>query len=285
MNLKMEEIDIIENNISLLKTSIEFEEVIKDCLSEKFSDDEISEMDMLGYRRDKLNQLQYRFSNIYNLDILSPENGFSILNIDDSEDFKIKRYLHRFLSYKSLTGGKNANVDGSAEIFELISANAAKNYLGDGANIIMVGEGNKALTKIRLKEIVGILQEREGRDYNLPDRAKDDGVDFIVYKSFDSRNVGNIIILGQACVGKYYNNKKSIRDRWKTEYITYSVKPPITLLSVVYYLDEPNLRKVHSEFDNAIVFDRGRIIKYYDTTDVGLSNKIIDFVNKEICEE
>jgi len=281
----MEEMDIIENNISLLKTSIEFEDVIKDCLSEKFPDGEISEMDMLGYRRDKLNQLQYRFSNIYNLDILSPENGFSILNIDDSEDFKIKRYLHRFLSYKSLTGGEGANSDGSAELFELISANAVKNYLGNGAETIMVGEGSKALTETRLEDIVGILREKGGVFHNLPKKAKDDGVDFIVYKTFDARYVGNIIILGQACVGKHYNNKKPIRDRWKTEYITYSVKPPITLLSVVYYLDETNLRKVHSEFDNAIVFDRGRIMKYYDTTDVDLNDKIIDFVNKEISEE
>lgn len=285
MNLKMDEIDIIENNISLLEPSIEFEDVINNYLSEKLSEAEISKLDLLGFRRDKISQLQYRFSNIYNLDILSPENGYSVLNVGDNKAFKIKKYLHRFLSFKSLTGGAGANADGSAELFELISANAVKNYLGDDSKIVMVGEGNEALTKVRLKEIVDILQEREGRDYNLPDKAKDDGVDFIVYKPLDARNVGNIIILGQACVGKHYNNKKPIQDRWKREYIIYYVNPPIALLSVVYYLNESNLRKVHSDFNNAIVFDRGRIMKNYDTSDNDLNNRIIDFVDEKINEE
>lgn len=283
--MKMNEIDIIENNISLLKTSIDFEEIIDDCLSEKFSESEISEMDLLGYRRDKVRELQYRFSNIYNLDVLTPENGFSILNIDKSEDYKIKKYLHRFLSYKSITGGEGANSDGSAQLFELISANAVKNYLGSGAETIMVGEGKEALTKERLKEIIDILKEKDGVVHNLPNMAKDDGVDFIVYKTIDIRDVGNIIILGQACVGKHYNDKKAIRERWKVEYITYSIRPPMSLLSVVYFLDESDLRKVHSDFNNAIVFDKGRIIKYYNTEDVDLNDKIINFVNDKISDE
>jgi hypothetical protein len=283
--MKMNEIDIIESNISLLKTSIDFEEIIDDCLSEIFSESEISEMDLLGYRRDKISQLQYRFSNIYNLDILTPENGFSILNIDESENYKIKKYLHRFLSYKSITGGECANSDGSARLFELISANAVKNYLGSGAETIMVGEGKEALTKERLKEITDILNERDGLTHNLPKMAKDDGVDFIVYKNLDIRNVGNIIILGQACVGRHYKNKKTIRDRWKDEYIGYSIKPPLTLLSIVYYLDESNLKRVHSDFNNSIIFDKGRIIKYYNTADVILNDEIISFVDREISDE
>jgi len=281
----MEEIDIIENNISLLKTSIEFEEVIKDCLSEKYSDSEIGEIDLLEYRRDKVNQLKYRFSNIYNLDILSPENGFSILNIDDSEDFKIKKYLHRFLSFKSLTGGEGANAEGSAELFEFISANAVKSFLGEGSHSLMVGEKRGNLTKERLIQITEELHEKPGVYHNLPKKAKDDGVDFIVFKPMDKRDVGNIVILGQACLGWHFSQKKSIYDRWKDEYITFAVKPPTTLLSVVSYLDNDKLKEVHSVFGNSIVFDRGRIMKYYDITDVKLNNKIIDFVNEKINEE
>lgn len=284
INLKMDEIDIIENNISLLDSSIKFDDIINNYLSENFSYNEIREMDLLEFRKDKIRQLQFRFANIYKMDILSPEDGYSILNVDDREGFNIKKYLHRFLSFKSLTGGAGANADGSAELFEYISANAVKNYLGKGARTIMVGEGKKALTKVRLKEIVDILNEREGRDYNLPEKAKDDGVDFIVYKPLDTRNIGNIIILGQACVGKHYNNKKPIYDRWKNEYIIYYVRPPVVLLSVVYYLNESDLRKVHSDFFNAIVFDRGRIMNFYDTSDDNLNKRIIKFVNKKINE-
>lgn len=275
----MKEIDIIENRISLLESSVEFKEIIDEYLSETFDEDEIEAMDKLEFRKNRLSQIQYRFTEMYDLNILSPENGFSILTVEDNEDINIKKYLHRFLSFKSITGGANANADGSAELFENISANSVKKFLGDGAKIIMVGEGRSSLTPERLIQISNLINENEGVHVNLPNRAKDDGVDFIVYKPIDARNIGNLIILGQACVGKHYNDKKVIHQRWQDEYITFAIKPPTTLLSVVYFLEPDKLRQVHSEFGNSIVFDKARIIKYYDTTDTILNNKIIEFVN------
>lgn len=275
----MKEIDIIENRISLLEPFIKFEEIINGYLSETFPEDEIEAMSKLEFRKNQLSQLQYRFTEMYNLNILSPENGFSILKVEDNEEINIKKYLHRFLAFKSITGGTNANADGSAELFEYISANAVKKFLGDGAEIIMVGEGRSNLTTERLIQISNDIKEVEGVFTNLPARAKDDGVDFIVYKPLDSRNIGNLIVLGQACVGKHYNDKKTIYQRWQDEYITFAIKPPTTLLSVVYFLDSDKLRQVHSEFGNSIVFDRARIIKYFDTTDAVLNNRIIEFVN------
>jgi len=278
----MKEIDIIENRISLLEPFIEFEEIIDEYLSETFPEDEIESMNKLEFRKNQLNQLQYRFTEMYDLNILSPENGFSVLKIEDDEDINVKKYLHRFLSFKSITGGANANVDGSAELFECISANAVKKFLGDGAEIIMVGEGRSRLTSERLIQISNLINENEGVHFNLPDRAKDDGVDFIVYKPIDTRNIGNLIILGQACVGKHYNDKKVIHQRWQDEYITFAIKPPTTLLSVVYFLEPDKLRQVHSEFGNSIIFDKARIIKYYNPNETELNDRIIEFVNNRI---
>ncbi len=280
-----EEIDIIENSISLLNTSIEFEEIIDSYLSGVSTDEEIKGDDRLSYRKRKLDQLQYRFKKIYNLDILCPENGCSVLNVKCSSNLRVKMYLHRFLSFKNSTGGGNANADGSAELFEDISANAVKNYLGDGSKSIMVGEGRANLTETRLKQISKEIHENTGLYDNLPNQAKDDGVDFIVYKPIDERNVGNLVILGQACIGKNFRLKKSIRQRWQNEYITYAVKPPTTLLSIVCFLEADELKKVHSDFDNSIVFDKGRIMKYYNTNDKDLNSRIINFVNENINDD
>lgn len=275
----MDEIDVIENKISILDNQIEFEEIINIFLSDKYSEDEIQEMDVLGFRKEKGSQINKRFSNIYQLDILTPENAYSVFNVKDGIDFNVKKHLHRFLSHKSLTGGTGSIADGSAELFEYISANAVKNYLGTGSKTIMVGEGKSRLTDVRLNEIVKELYERAGSFDNLPERAQDDGVDFIAYKPIDERNIGSTIVLGQACVGKHAEAKKEIKKRWITEYMNYYIGPPSTLLSVVYYLDETNLKRVHSEFGDAIVFDKGRIMQYYKPgDDIVLDQKIINFI-------
>jgi hypothetical protein len=278
----MGELDYFENNISLLGATIEFEELVDIFLSENYPESDIEGIDKLGFRRDKLFQLQYRFSNFYDLDIFVPENGYSLINIIKDDIINPKKYLHRFLSYKTLTGGDNANNDGSAKLFEDISANAVKNFLGEGAKSIMVGEGRENLTFGKLDQISVDLKENKGVYNNLPPMAKDDGVDFIVYKPLDDRNVGNLLILGQACIGKNFNQKKPIKSRWRCEYINYAVKPPLTLLSIVSFVESIELRKIHSEFDDAIIFDRGRILKYFDSSDVELNERIINFVENNI---
>ena len=283
MSNTMEVIDIIENKIHLHKSLIDFEQIVDEYLSEH---DESENEDKLAFRKSKFAELFCRVSKIYCMDIsLTSEDGYSIINIEDANDVNVKRYLHRFLSYKCLIGGTNAKQDGSAELFEEISANAVTNYLGLGAKSIMIGEGRKSLTKEVLEKITDELNEKYGIYCNLPDKAKDDGVDFIVYKPVDDRNIGNIIILGQACVGKHYLEKKPINKRWQGEYIKYAVGPPVTLISVVNYLEENNLRKVHSEFGDSLVFDKGRILKYFDISDDVLNRKIIKFINNIIDDE
>lgn len=275
----MSEIDKIESKISLLEDCVDFEEIIESVIIDLPTDENDVEVeDVLEYRKNQAEALLYRFENVYELDILSHEDGYSILSVSNEEKFRVKKYLHKFLVYKNLTGGKDANKDGSAELFEYISANAVKNFLGQGTDIIMVGEGRSNLKEQTLIEITKKLNENKGVYHNLPTRAKDDGVDFIAYKPIDKRNIGNLVVLGQACVGKCFLDKHPIYERWENEYISYAVKPPTTLLSLVNYLDPHDLRSVQSRFRNAIVFDRARIIKYYDVSDETLNKRIIKFV-------
>lgn len=283
----MTEIDAIENKLFLTKDVINFEEAIDEFLSE---DPPEEERDKLEFRKAQAEELLYRFNTIYGLDILTPENGYSLLNVIKKDEelkddvFLIKRYLHLFLIYKSKTGGTGASSDRSGKLFEGISAHAVKNFLGEGSKIILTGEAGDCLSTERLKEITEVLYEKEGSYHNLPQRAKDDGVDFIVYKPLDDRNVGNLIVLGQSSVGKNYGNKKVIHERWQSEYIPFAVRPPTKVLSVVAYLKEDELRQVHSDFGNAIVFDRGRIMKYFNTEDKKLNENIIHFVKNNIIE-
>ncbi len=281
----MGELDCIESKISLLDDIIDFDEIVDDFLSESFKEEDRLQSDEINHKKNYYRSLNYRFTTIYNLDILHPDNGYSQLHVNSDNENKVKRYLHRFLTLKDLNGGENANTDGSAELFECISANAVKNYLGQDSNIIMVGEGKSNLTESKLKEIIDQMKEKTGSFCHLPDQAKDDGVDFIVYKPLDPRNVGNNVFLGQACVGKHYQYKRSIADRWRSEYITFAVKPPTTILSVVCFLEQDQLRKVHSNFSGSIIFDRGRILRYYDISDDELNKRIINHIDNITFEE
>ncbi len=280
-------VNYLDNRISLTKPAIDLGEFITEYLSENHADllEDNNSFDELEYRKDNIMSLQDRFIDYYGIEI-NPEDGYSILTIDtENEENKIKRYLHRFLTYKSLVGGKGANSDGSAKLFEAISANSVRSFIGDNTAIIMIGEGRNNLTAEQLNNISSKMEEKIGTIRDLPSQAKDDGVDFIVFKPFDSRNVGNLVVLGQACVGKSFKSKKPIKKRWKSKYIDFAVQPPATLLSVVCFLEKEELKNIHSEFDDAIVFDRGRIMKYYDVTDTELNDKIISFVNEKIdCE-
>lgn len=277
----MEAVDFIDTNLSLLNSNVDFEDIVK-AYTNQYPLEDYQIFDEFLY--EKFDELITRM-NFYGLsELIIPENGNTTLIIEDQADLNVKKYLHRFLTYKSDTGGLGANSDGSAQLFEDISANAVKNFLGEGSQIIMVGEGRVSLTEARLKEITKEIKESKGVYEDLPMRAKDDGVDFIVYKPLDSRNIGNIIILGQACVGKHYTQKKEIKERWKSDYIKFAIRPPTTLLSIVSFLDIKELKGVHSEFGNAVVFDRGRIIKYFSTSDEELNERIISFVENNINE-
>lgn len=276
----MNDINNIENRLSLFKESIAIEDLVDEYLCEESLDYNPNE-----FRASIANSIIERFTDIYNLNIISTENGNSTFVISTDQNIKAKKYLHRFLTYKNITGGEGANSDGSVALFERISANAVRYYLGANAKIILVGECGECLTEKVLREISIELNEKSGTFDDLPVRAKDDGVDFISYKPFDNRNIGSIVILGQACVGKHAIDKKPIKDRWKVDYIKYAIRPPLTLLSVVEYLDAGKLKSVHSDFNGAIVFDRGRIMRYYDSSDSTLNADIQSWVITNITED
>ncbi len=276
----MKSINEIELEISLLENEIDFNFIIDDYLHENYADDEIE------VRRLMFNELNNRFEQIYKFhNLIQPTNGYSEILVDHGEAFEAQKNLHFFLCKKEKQGGTNASSDGSAELFEKISLNAVANFLEvSREDCLIIGEGRTNLTEQALDDIVDKLKERKGHYNNLPAKAKDDGVDFIVYKPIDTRNVGNLVILGQACVGKSYTSKKPIKERWLNEYIDFPIHP-LTLLSIVNFKDKDELKKLHSEFHRAIIFDRGRILQYFDYNDMPLNEEIKNYIQSNLLDD
>lgn len=279
----MKSIDYVECKLLLTHDEIDFEELVDEYIKDEIIvDSKAPENDDLNnsrYREEIFIKLNNRFVNGYLWNILSISDGYSKLHVKKEND--VKKYLHRFLVYHCENGGQGVKSNGAADLFEKISANAVQSFLGGESKQIIVGEGRDMLKEDLLKDIAASLLEKVGCFNNLPSRAQDDGVDFIVYKDFDLRGVGNIIILGQACIGKHYKTKKPIHKRWKCEYINFAVTP-LCLLSIVHYLDKEKLHEIHSEFSDSIVFDRLRIMKYYNIEDAELNLKIRTFVENNI---
>ncbi|MCT4599462.1 MAG: hypothetical protein N4A32_00990 [Marinifilaceae bacterium] len=279
-NYLIKVIEYIDCNLNLIRSNINFKDLVDESVSSCISieNENLDEYDV-RYREECFNAINNRFKKDYELDIFSIEDGYTKLSIQDGEIEK--KNLHKFLVYHSFNGGENAKSNGAGSLFERISANSVKNFLGKNSKYILVGEDGRNLNKEALEDYAKELSEKFGHCNNLPTKAQDDGVDFIVYKPIDRRNVGNIIVLGQACVGKNFKRKKQIHKRWLNEYINFAITP-LCLLSTVQYLENDDLRNIHSEFGSAIIFDRLRIIKYYNIEDESLNEDICNFVENFI---
>lgn len=284
-------IDYIENRINLTEETIDVNSLIDDYLNEADYDDNTDYMNLSNNYDDVKTEnnhetrlyiaekLLYRFKEIYKMDVISFDNGFTTIIVNQKSLYQNKIVVHRFLTVKSIEGGSHSNVDGSDKLFEKISALSAKSFIGYDSKIIYTGQGTGRLTQDRLSNICNEMKEPKGIFDNLPSEAKDDGVDFIIFKEIDSRNLGNIILLGQSFSGKNIKNKKVQNQRWLKEYILYHVKSIHCALFIVHYFETCSLKRAQSDFENTFVFDRGRILRYYPDTDE-LTSEILDYLIK-----
>ena len=276
----------IEYELSLFEYSINFEELLEKILAEdpdnpdnpNNPDNHNKNVSLSEKRISYFDALQYRFKDIYDLDILNFDNGDARLTINQEEKFTIKKYLHKFLLHFDNNGATGVQPEIS-KLFEKISMNAVKNYLGKNSKGLLTP---CKLNKHSLECIAKTLSEQFGTINNLPPHTKDAGVDFIVYKPIDTRKKGNVVILGQATLGRHFHKKKSINiTKWQ-EFIPFAITP-IRCLSIVEYLTSEKLKSEQNEFEKAIVFDRGRLIKYYHPDeDKTLNDEITKFITNSI---
>ena len=175
--------------------------------------------------------------------------------------------LHYFYClYFSLKGGTSkTNI---TNIFEKISDVCLKKYFNTTTSIITSIGQNNVLLRNSIDNIRQELKESKGSDENIPQKAKDGGIDIITYKPIDSRG-NQVVCLTDATIGKNWRSEKMVKnqlDSWK-EFVHFKVSP-MTCLTIIHVIEPENFHG--SSKDNGLLFDRTRIMKYY-SSDVGIS--------------
>jgi len=152
------------------------------------------------------------------------------------------------------------SIDGNAEnscatgkLFEKISCEAVKNYIGGEA--IIYGFPQKQT----LEEIAYLLNERF--NYNPTSNFKDRGVDIIAWKSFDDSRKSQMVGLFQCAAG--YNWKKKLLevpiDAWRN-YISWSSTLPFKGFTTPVVIDEEIFHE--TTLTGGLMIDRPRLYRY-----------------------
>jgi hypothetical protein len=175
------------------------------------------------------------------------------------------------------------SIDGAAEnscatgkLFEKISCEAVKSYLG--GNAIIYGFPHKQT----LEEIASILNERF--NYNPTSNFKDRGVDIIAWKSFDDSRKSQMVGLFQCAAG--YNWKKKLLevpiDAWRC-YISWSSTLPFKGFVTPVVIDEEVFHE--TTLAGGLMIDRPRIYRYLKnatTTNQLLKSELITWCTEKI---
>lgn len=170
-------------------------------------------------------------------------------------------YLHYFYClYYSLEGGTSVRT--VTNIFEKISDISLKNYFCTNNSITTSIGQNNVLLKNAIDDIRNKLGESKGSDEYIPSKAKDGGIDIITFKPIDNRG-NQVICLTDATIGKNWRTEKNVISQlssW-TEFIHFKVTP-ITCLAIVHIVAPEDFHS--SSKSNGLLFDRTRIMKFYD---------------------
>lgn len=131
--------------------------------------------------------------------------------------------------YFSLYGAKNQHNE--TKLFELISAEAVKNYL-QGESIV-IGFPRDRSFKDTVQELSKNLYERRG-GWEVDAYAKDSGLDIVAWKAFGDKRAGQVVLLLQCGAGYHWKNKKPVPKivwqnyiSWSSTFLTGMVMPII----------------------------------------------------------
>lgn len=113
-------------------------------------------------------------------------------------------------------------------LFELISAEAARSYLGDNSQLLRTGwpSHSRAERPTSFSDLLALLKEKTGEFHWSPrplppkwreNAPKDEGVDFVIWKSFQDQRLGSLFMLGQCACGADWENKLTDLERAKLE--------------------------------------------------------------------
>lgn len=172
-------------------------------------------------------------------------------------------------------------------IFERIAVELTANFLGPNTKFAHVGAPNEKKrfknSFINVMDESGELKWRPGDD--LPDdgpRNGDEGVDYILWKSFDcNRSVGQPFFLGQCACGNDWDAKfNDISARFFKWFEPLKV-PPTKVFSVPHVVPEIKLREAAR--DAGVVLDRIRLVRSIQAGSHYCHDKWHEKLFKAIC--
>ena len=226
-------------------TRLDIEEELEDCYDYDFSNEV----------RDEINKYK-------DLAKLYPKKVFIIEN---EGDFLIK-VNQNFLAkeeYKlCLYCSKNSDNNREAEnLFESITGEAIKGYLGKEAKYLLIDTGNdiniEKICKEKLKEEYRKNAQKIFKDQNEPLYT-----DIIAWKKLDNRN-GKIICLIECKSGRWKHGRSVCIDSWKA--IIEFISEPIRFFAITDLATDDDL---YSRGRNkGIILDRARIVSLLANVD------------------
>ena len=166
---------------------------------------------------------------------------------------------------------RQANIDGTL-ILEDLSAEVARNYLGERAESMVFGTADNLKFSDKIERLCEKISEGGGfKASKTPALIKDGGLDVVAWKHFSDRRVGKLIAFGQCKTGTSYKDSftqlrpDSFCNRWLKSSL---VCPPVRMFFLTDSLSIDQLES--SSWDAGLIFDRCRIVDFssYISADV-----------------
>lgn len=186
------------------------------------------------------------------------------INNEKSNDYRFIIYKYLLLATRlDMNKYRMQNSIDGTKLFEKLSAEIAKNYLGSRANSLVFGDSGNFETKINnLCQEIGEGGGFDNRDSTKP-KVKDDKLDIVAWKSFSDGYPSKLLIFGQCKTGTNYQD-------YLTELQPYSfcqtwmrdqpVVEPVRMFFLADSIPKDGWYSIASKA--GILFDRCRIIDY-----------------------
>ncbi len=157
---------------------------------------------------------------------------------------------------------KKKGKDDGTKLFEHLSREAAKSYLGGEAEVI--GFPNERKLKGQIDCLCKKSCENIGHKSPKP-KDKDKGVDIIAWKPHGDNRPNQVVLLLQCGAGANYKSKKPISLKAWQEFVHWSVDP-IQGIMVPHIVSDEQLDDLKNEY--TLIFDRVRIFKAIHKTTI-----------------
>jgi len=150
---------------------------------------------------------------------------------------------------------KKRGEDDGTKLFERLSNEAVKSYLGGDAEVIGFPNGKNLINQIR--SISQRTSESIGHRFPKP-KDKDKGVDIIAWKPHGDKRPNQIVLLLQCGAGVNFSQKKPISIKAWKEFIHWSAEPVLGIM-IPFIVSSESLTELTDDYN--LIFDRVRIYK------------------------